>query len=1531
MRVDDDGASNPVNITGATFDTYVLTAADVGKKVKVRVSFQDDLYRADSVPASTTEMLTSAAFPATGTVTMRSDNAPAISGTARFGQTLTAEVGGIADDDGLPTGPFPTGYTFQWLRIDGTTEMRISGATSRTYTLVADDVGKTIKVEVGFTDMGGNPETRTSSAQGPVTAIAPGAPNSFTATAGDARVRLAWEPPASNGGAAITRYQVRHAAGTTVPSTETWRDVPDSDADGNAGNETAYTVTGLANGTEYAFEVRAVNSVGESGPAGPRTATPVPAPCPEPDLGTRRQVWNGTVTVGALEQNGAVIGYGFSAEFRAGDLDDATFSIGSNDHVVDVVAVARDVGLVGDFRFSLQEAPLSAAEVAALRLHVCGASYDFSAATHTDTVYDWDLDLDWSAVSKRELYLSVPANRPATGAPTVAGTAVVGETLAAGTSAIADDDGLTGVTFIYQWLRVAADNTETAIDAATAATYVVTSDDVGRKLKVRVTFKDNLHVEGAEPEARTSAATSTVSLTGSDELRVVSVERHDPAASPTNADRLTWRVTFSESVTNVDAADFAVEGTTATLAVTGSAARYDVSVSGGDLASLDAKVTLRFAAGQDIADLDANTLADTAPLGTNDNTWEVDNTAPTVTITDVPAASNAPFRATFSFSEAVSGFTVNDITVGNGDASAFSGADGDAAYQARITPAQDGEVTVDVGAGAAMDRAGNGSRAAARATSTFQSLGDGEPSARVDGATLTLSFAGKKLDPSSNPSPDHFTVTERYERNGDCGMFGTRCRPFGRQTTVTDPVRVDSVRMVGDEVVLRLGWSAVAGRKMWLDYDPTRTGGSARRHDPDATALMFTDGTELAAFESLTVDNDTTDERPPELVRTKLFVEGNVLTMTFDEKLDTTSVPAKEGFEVRVLWRNHSNSIAVNKVSVVGDAVRLTLARPVRSRELVWLTYRLRGSGIPVKDTAGNAQWGGDDKYGVANRTPTVLLRVGDASVEEAPDAVLEFTVKLDAAQAFPIEADYATRDHTATAELDYTPVSGTLTFTPGQTQKTVSVVVLADAHDELDETLWLVVSSSDGAHLEKSGGRGIITNTDVLQQAWVGRFGRAVGSQLVEALGERLDGGATSHVQVGGVSLHGATPLGAGEGLAPSPWLAAQLDAEGHGRQAEERTLTGRDLLLGSSFHLVSQHETGGGPGLSAWGRVGTSGFRADAGGTSINGDVTTGMVGVDAEWERVLAGVLVAHSEGDGAYALQGGADAGTVESTLTGVYPYARLRLGDRLSVWGLAGAGSGDLRLRRPGEAFDTGVSLRLGALGVEGSLLEGGAYDLAVRSDVLWTGTDSDAVEGLAASSARVHRVRLIVEGARSLSLSSGATLTPTLQLGLRHDGGDAETGAGVEVGAGLRYRAGTLSADARVRTLLAHEADGYEEWGASGSIRLSPSASGLGPSLAVAPSWGAPGSGVARLWSHPDASTLVRGAAASPARVDAELGWGLAALHGRGVLTPYTRLALAEGEDRRWHVGARLALAESLDLGVEGTAHHLALRAAMRW
>ena len=250
-----------------------------------------------------------------------------------------------------------------------------------------------------------------------------------------------------------------------------------------------------------------------------------------------------------------------------------------------------------------------------------------------------------------------------------------------------------------------------------------------------LTFTLTVTGRGAISGATTGVDTATVRVADGTAPRVASITRQSPTSSPTNADDPTWLVTFNEDVANVDAADFMLSGTTATLTVskvTASSA-YSVMASGGNLDALDGTVTLDFAAGQDIADIAGHALENTTPTGTNDNTYLVDNTVPTVTISGVPANSSMPFTATFTFSEGVTDFAATDIALGNGAASSFTGSAGDTAYTAVITPPATGTVTLDVAAGAAMDLAGNDNTAAARAISTYDSTYD--PSRGICGRT----------------------------------------------------------------------------------------------------------------------------------------------------------------------------------------------------------------------------------------------------------------------------------------------------------------------------------------------------------------------------------------------------------------------------------------------------------------------------------------------------------------------------------------------------------------------------------------------------------------------------------------------------------------------------------------------------------------------------------------------------------------------------------------------------------------------------
>ena len=147
----DNGAD--IAIQDATASTYELTDDDVGKTIKVRVSFTDDADNQETLTSeATAEVAARPNSPATG--------APTISGTAQVDQKLTASTSGVSDQDGL-TG---VSYSYQWIRSDGGTDTDIQDATASTYELTDDDVGKTIKVRVSFTDNRNNQETLTSAA-----------------------------------------------------------------------------------------------------------------------------------------------------------------------------------------------------------------------------------------------------------------------------------------------------------------------------------------------------------------------------------------------------------------------------------------------------------------------------------------------------------------------------------------------------------------------------------------------------------------------------------------------------------------------------------------------------------------------------------------------------------------------------------------------------------------------------------------------------------------------------------------------------------------------------------------------------------------------------------------------------------------------------------------------------------------------------------------------------------------------------------------------------------------------------------------------------------------------------------------------------------------------------------------------------------------------------------------------------------------------------------------------------------------------
>ncbi len=254
-----DGNSE-ADIEGATDSDYTLTASDVGKTIKVKVSFTDDADNEETLTSeATVEVAAASNRDATG--------APTISGTPQVRETLTADTADIADEDGLTN----VAYRYQW--IAGGSD--INGATSSTYTLTASEQGKTIKVKVSFTDDADNQEFLTSEATDTVAATKPGVPGHLNVFPHDAEaLDVYWEGPASDGGSDITGYKVQWKE--SADSWDTPADVSEATASG-----TIHTITGLTDGVEYSVRVLATNGVGDSPPSVEQTGTPRETKAPE--------------------------------------------------------------------------------------------------------------------------------------------------------------------------------------------------------------------------------------------------------------------------------------------------------------------------------------------------------------------------------------------------------------------------------------------------------------------------------------------------------------------------------------------------------------------------------------------------------------------------------------------------------------------------------------------------------------------------------------------------------------------------------------------------------------------------------------------------------------------------------------------------------------------------------------------------------------------------------------------------------------------------------------------------------------------------------------------------------------------------------------------------------------------------------------------------------------------------------------------------------------------------------------------------
>ncbi len=595
-------------------------------------------------------------------------------------------------------------------------------------------------------------------------------------------------------------------------------------------------------------------------------------------------------------------------------------------------------------------------------------------------------------------------------------------------------------------------------------------------------------------------------------------------------------------------------------------------------------------------------------------------------------------------------------------------------------------------------------------------------------------------------------------------------------------------------------------------------------------------------------------------------------------------------------------------------------------------------------------------------------LSIGDSEAAEGSEVYFEVTLSKPVTHRvrfsyYTETGDYQGRHYgSAESSTDYPYTSNNATIYPGGTRFEIWIPTFDDSHDEGNETFTVILRNPEGATLEDGEATGTIKNSDPLPTAFLGRFGRGLAEQAVGGITGRLKAGRTPGFQgqflgrapsggenrefdnaeraralsqdrapafagngMGGATGTGGSDLGSVDMNSRGRHGAGMTTLSAAGRlspsgalsgppllSAPTRTLTLAEALAGSAFTYTRGADAAGGS-FGLWGRGMHATFNGSEGTLSVDGTLTTGLIGADyarADWQ---AGLAVLLTGGKGSFKSETG--HGTLDTSMTAFVPYAAKQAG-RLSLWGAAGVGLGEMTLSETltevhsTESLRTDMGWQMAAGGVRsdvGVFFGETGPELALVGDAQWTRTTSDKTRGLRAAEAQTTRLRVGVEGGWSLAFAE-QSLRPTLEAGVRYDAGDAETGLGVDVGAALSWahtRWG-LAVEFEGRTLVLHEAKRFTHSGFSASLTFDPDlASLLGPSLTLTHRLGGPSNGgMDALF----AETLPGsgGNSNTGGQWQAEAAYGMALFRGRFIGAPTLGYALS-GQSNDYRLGWRLS------------------------
>ena len=386
---------------------------------------------------------------------------------------------------------------------------------------------------------------------------------------------------------------------------------------------------------------------------------------------------------------------------------------------------------------------------------------------------------------------------------------------------------------------------------------------------------------------------------------------------------------------------------------------------------------------------------------------------------------------------------------------------------------------------------------------------------------------------------------------------------------------------------------------------------------------------------------------------------------------------------------------------------------------------------------------------------------------------------------------------------------------------------------------------------------------------------------------------------------------------------LANILAAQGRALADDQFNL--KQLLAEAEFALPLSAAAA--PGVSVPTFWGTGDYRQIDSTDQLHwdGDFLSLHLGADAHMDDMVGGVALSWSRAELDYrnyhtpqtATHAGRNnaSGEYEVDMTSVHPYMGWTSG-QMDFWATLGYSDGKLKITDQGDdgkdmrRSSSDLDLRTVAVGGSGPLLNDGATNLRVKTEALHSELIVAGDAQIAAMRLTVSRLRLTLEATRNWALYNGAQLDLSWQGGLRYDGGAGNTGAGNEIGGGLRYvdAARGLTLEGKARGLVTDKGD-TQEWGISGLIKFQGSAHGHGLSFSLTPEYGEADPDMQEFWQRDlredDDDAEV---AEYAARWDIRLGYGMSGPGGHGLLTPYSEITLSNNGNTY-----RLGLAWKLD------------------